>query len=344
MPSTLLRYRSVSSLLLATTAACSGNGEPTKPELEQDPPGFPNTPGQIIVDSFHSTALGTSKRYLIYLPPSYASTKTRRYPVAYFLHGATQGEQTWVDDIQIERALDSVIRTDSIEMIVVMPDGDISFYHTWVNPPTYESCLERGRIGLEPATTYCVPQMRYDTYIADDLVKHIDEKYRTLRNKKNRGIAGLSMGGAGAVYLTLTRPEVFGAAASMSGGILSLLNVGTPDNPVNATTIDQLRDFHGIFWIDFSMLEQFGTNLNDWRKYDPTTIAAMVPVSAIAPLWFIVGRDDGPSLPGNRTIHNALTQRGVPHTYIETSGGHNFEFWSAHVGEAAGWLARQIRP
>ncbi len=337
----------ITALSLSATIACGGNGEPTQPGPE-DPPDDSTpttaTSGTIVVDSFQSSALGISKRYLIYLPPSYATSKSKRYPVTYFLHGSTSGERSWVDDGHLDKTLDSLYKADKTEMIVVMPDGDNSFYHTWVNPPTYASCLERGRIDQEPASTYCVPNMRYDTYIATDLVAHIDGKYRTMAEKKHRGIAGLSMGGAGAVYLTLTRPTVFGAAASLSGGVLSLLNIGTPEAPVEATNLEQLQEYHGIFWGDFSMLQQFGTNLDDWRKYDPSSIAASIPASSIAPMWFIVGTYDVLSLPGNRTIDAVLTRRGIRHTYSEVQGGHTFEFWTAHAGEAAAWVAQQIKP
>jgi S-formylglutathione hydrolase FrmB len=111
-----------------------------------------------------------------------------------------------------------------------------------------------------------------------------------------------------------------------------------------ATDTTQLRIFHDFFWTDFMMPQQLGGNLNDWKKYDPTSIAESVAVSSVAPLWFIVGTYDEPSLPGNRTLRNVLLRRGIAHTYIEVPVSHDFAFWTAHAGEAAAWLWGRIKP
>jgi S-formylglutathione hydrolase FrmB len=302
----------------------------------------PDSVGTVVVDSFETQALGVSKHYLVYLPPSYSTSGTRRYPVAYFLHGTEATERAWVDDMHLDHVLDSLAKAKVPEMIVVMVDGDNSFYHSWVSTPNYGACLNRGSIDGQPAATYCVKTAAYDTYIVHDLVQHIDSSYRTMATSRHRGIAGLSMGGMGAIALTLRYPNVFGAASSLSGAILSLLDWG--NGP--ATSADQLREHYGAVWTDYQFDQEFGSNLDTWRTYDPLSIAsAMIAAhKTFPPIWMIVGKDDGEALDGNRRLHQVLLNGSVSHTYSETSGSHNVAFWSAHAGEASAWLATQIEP
>lgn len=320
-------------------------GPDTTDTVDTTPPPVPDTIGHIVVDSFHSASLQATKRYLVYVPASYSTSKNKKYPVAYFLHGATANEQFWVDSLRLDIILDSLYKLGTPEMIVVMPDGDNSLYHNWVVPFDYNECLARGAIGNEPATTFCVPQMHYGDYIANDLVAHIDSTYRTLATSQHRALAGYSMGGGGSLYLSFTHPNEFGVAASLSGGIFDLLNIGTPDSPIIATDTAQLHQFYSAFaWVDFAMANQYGGDLNDWRKYDPHTLLDALPDDSIPSMWMIVGTYDSFALPGNQTIHNVLTQRGVTHTYIEIQGDHTSDFWRAHDGEAAAWVADQIKP
>jgi len=299
-----------------------------------------------VVDSFTSKALGIKKTFLVYVPASYRTSRKRSYPVAYFLHGATRGERYWNDSLRLGIILDSLLSAGAPEMLVVMPDGDDSFYHTWVNPWVYNDCLARGTINGEPAATYCVPHMKYDDYIINDLIPHIDSTYRTLKTRQHRAIAGYSMGAGGGLYLALKYRQLFGAIASLSGGILDLLNVGTPDARVEATDTAQLHQFYsGFAWVDFSMANQYGGNLSDWRKYDPYTIALTVPVDSFPSMWFMVGTYDTFGLPGNQSFHDLLVQRGVSNvTYGEAAGAHTPDFWRTHDGDATAWVAEQIKP
>src|SRR6185503_19332369 len=84
--------------------------------------------GTVRTDSLWSAALGVTKHYLVYLPPSYATSTTRRYPVAYYLHGLNGDETNWVQLGHLDAAMDSLIAGGGPEMIVVMPDGDNSWY------------------------------------------------------------------------------------------------------------------------------------------------------------------------------------------------------------------------
>jgi len=147
----------------------------------------------------------------VYLPPSYATAPARRYPVAFYLHGLTGNEADWVSLASIDVVADSLIAGGSPEMIVVMPDGDDGWYTNWEEAPQpYGACLVDTLLN-RAAPALCVVQARYEDYIARDLVRHVDSTYRTLADRRHRGIAGLSMGGFGAVTLALEHPDVFSA-------------------------------------------------------------------------------------------------------------------------------------
>src|SRR5215207_2344427 len=201
-----------------TLAAAPGSG----PQ-----PAVATPPSRVAADSFWSQALGIRKQFVVYLPPSYDGTSTRRYPVAYYLHGHAGDEWNWVRAGRIDRTLDSLIAGGVPEMIVVMPDGDDGWYTTWNNLGNNADCRRSTPPGRrsESVDAFCVPWPKYDDYITRDLVARVDSVYRTIPSRTARAIAGLSMGGYGAVSLALAYPDVFSAAASHSG-VLSPLFVG----------------------------------------------------------------------------------------------------------------------
>ncbi|HEY9230076.1 MAG TPA: alpha/beta fold hydrolase [Gemmatimonadaceae bacterium] len=162
--------------------------------------------GQLVPDTLHSKAL-EKNRYgdtpdrtlLVYLPASYATSPTKRYPVVYLLHGYGGTEQTWVRLGPVKPAMDTLVAKGAVrEMIVVMPNGrnalDGSFYTNSASTGNWEDFISR------------------------ELVSYIDGKYRTLARPESRGLAGHSMGGFGTFAVGMRHAgDVYGALYSMSG-------------------------------------------------------------------------------------------------------------------------------
>ncbi|MEZ5365754.1 MAG: alpha/beta fold hydrolase [Bryobacterales bacterium] len=141
------------------------------------------------------------RRVSVYLPPSYASSPDRRYPVLYFLHGFTDSESTWMGWEEHWISLPAVIdRTlaagGSKEMIVVMPDAHTRFFGSM-----YSSSVTVGD---------------WETYVAQELVAYVDSHYRTLPQRSSRGLAGHSMGGYGTVRIGMRNPKVFSSIYALS--------------------------------------------------------------------------------------------------------------------------------
>ena len=137
----------------------------------------------------------------VYLPPSYSKNRSKRYPVVYLLPGFAADHRAFMagvyTNMNTRLSMDSLIRAGlSKEMIVVTPNPrnafDGSFYRNSVTTGNWEDFIYR------------------------DLVSFIDRKYRTIRNRSARGIAGHSMGGYGALWVGMRNPETFSAIYALS--------------------------------------------------------------------------------------------------------------------------------
>jgi S-formylglutathione hydrolase FrmB len=288
-------------------------------------------------DVVFSEALGVRKHLVVYLPPSYGRDTSRRYPVAYYLHGLSGTETDWLSKGGIDATADSLFAAGRPETIIVMPDGDDGWYTTWVDQTPYRTCADT--VHDEAPERHCVEHQRYDEYIARDIVRHVDTHYRTLADRAHRGIGGLSMGGYGALILALRHPDTFGAAASHSG-VVSPLYIPRPyaDPPRYASTEDELRKMSAATWG-----HHWGIDLARWHAADPATVAALLARQGetVPALFIDCGREDG-LINQNRALHDELTNLGIAHTYAEWPGAHSWRYWSTHVAESLAWMTGHI--
>ena len=133
----------------------------------------------------------------VYLPPSYATERNRRYPVVYLLHGYGLTGERWVPFISLPDSADNTVSSSTAkEMILVSPDA-----FTKYSGSMYSSSPVTGD---------------WESFIAEDLVSYIDSHYRTFANRVSRGLAGHSMGGYGTVRIGMKRPDVFSSMYIMS--------------------------------------------------------------------------------------------------------------------------------
>lgn len=162
--------------------------------------------------AFFSQALGRTMPYGIYLPPTYDSDPNRRYPVVYMLHGAGGHYSEWVAYGLPETAEDLIWDGQIQPLIIVMPQGDHSYF---VN-----------HVGTDGE--------RWGDYIAFDLIAHIDTTYRTIPQPSSRAIGGLSMGGFGALQLAFTHPDIFGAVGAHSPALRTVEQLSDILDPTDA--------------------------------------------------------------------------------------------------------------
>lgn len=157
----------------------------------------------IVQDEVVSPALNMQKRsFLVYLPPSYntAQGRNKRYPTLYLLHGSPGGERDWFSAGKADQSADTLIALNKMsEVILILPDGNGRPGATseWGNSFDHRQNIEN--------------------YVALDLVRYVDQKYRTIAETAYRGIGGLSMGGFGAMNIAVHHPDVFGFVISLGG-------------------------------------------------------------------------------------------------------------------------------
>src|SRR4051794_10907816 len=155
--------RTVLSVLMILTAACSRVAAAPSAELSGSAGMGSAAGGSVLQESFFSEALGVRKALVVYLPPSYSRKTARRYPVAYYLHGLSGAQADWVSKGGIDAVADSLYANGTPEMILVMPDGDDGWYTTWVRQFSYRTCTDT--LKVEAPDRYCVEHERYDDYV-----------------------------------------------------------------------------------------------------------------------------------------------------------------------------------
>jgi enterochelin esterase-like enzyme len=192
--------------LAITVVLCPQVGAQVQTDVPQAVPGA--KPVSVEHIKVHGTALegnlegdALDRDVFVFLPPSYAKEKSRRYPVVYALHGYSIGAEQWTHEIHVPQTIEGAFAQGAKEMIVVLPDSK-----TIHNGSMYSSSVTTGD---------------FEKFIAHDLVEFIDAHYRTIPNRLSRGLVGHSMGGYGATRIGIKHSDVFGSLYIMSPCCLS---------------------------------------------------------------------------------------------------------------------------
>jgi len=151
---------------------------------------------------FHSTALNRDMPYRVVLPASVIPRQ--KLPVVYLLHGGGGGFRDWTNYSDVARFAER-------GLILVMPEGNASYY---------ANSAER-------------PRDRYEDYIVKDLISDLESRFPAAVGRENRAIIGISMGGFGAVNLSLKHPDLFVFAGALSPAI------DVPSRPFSIKRIGQ---------------------------------------------------------------------------------------------------------
>lgn len=137
------------------------------------------------------------------------------------------------------------------------------------------------------------------------LIEDVDRIYRTKSDRLHRGIAGLSMGGHGALYLSIRHPSLYGAATSMSGGV-------------------DLRPFPEN-WNLKKVLGSEKEHRDNWEQHSVINLVERLKDKELA-LFIDIGIDDV-FIEVNRQLHQQLLRLKIKHDYIERPGGHTWTYW-----------------
>jgi S-formylglutathione hydrolase FrmB len=237
-----------------------------------------------IEQRFRSAALGRDVPYIVIRPAPERGPGP--FPVLYLLHGYDGDYTNWV---RKTRLVDLV---RSLDLIVITPDGANSWY---VNGANGE---------------------RWEDYIATDLVAEVEAHTPAIAERRGRAIAGLSMGGYGAIRIALMHPDLYALAASVSGAFDITREdsvFGGKNNP----------DVLAVFGKPDSAVR---------RAHDIFTVVSAATVAGAPYLSLACGSSD-PWLPANRQLDAAMTARGLAHEFHERPGGHGWDYWNREVPE-----------
>jgi S-formylglutathione hydrolase len=145
----------------------------------------------------------TEQKVAVYLPPSYSTDPSRRFPVLYLLHGIGGSYGDWTRAWNLPGTMDRLIAAGRIqEIVVVMPNGANRY--------------GGGFYANSPVTG------RWEDFITQDLVGYVDREFRTIARSQSRMIAGHSMGGFGALNAVMRHPDLFAGVYAMSPCCLAM--------------------------------------------------------------------------------------------------------------------------
>lgn len=269
------------------------------------------------------------REVLVMLPPSYATNPKRRYPVLYALHGYSIGAEQWTGEVHVPQTIEGAFAKGTPEMIVVLPDS---------------KTLHNGSMYSRSATTG-----DFETFIARDLIAYVDAHYRTIADRRSRGLAGHSMGGYGTARIGMHHPEMFGAIYMMSPCCLSARDPSQFD-PKAGAALEAVRTREAVVALPFFARAQFASAAawspnpkNPPFYLDLPTKDGVVQTDVVAkwaanaPLSFVdqyvgnlrqyraiaidVGDQDG--LKGDAIkLHEALDRYGIANSFTVYPGTH----------------------
>ena len=172
----------------------------------------------------------------VYLPPGYDDDADRRYPTIYAIQGLTGQVDMWANRPPHRPTV--LERVDSLFAQADVPPCVVVYVDCWTS-------LGGSQFLDSPGTG------RYHTYLCEEVVPFVDERYRTASDRNRRGIAGKSSGGYGAMVTPMLRPDLFGALATHAGDALFECCY-QPGFPTCARLLrDHYDGSYDRFWEDF---------------------------------------------------------------------------------------------
>lgn len=235
-----------------------------------------------------STPNMETRRMMVYLPKDYANGQ-RHYPVIYLLHGARGNQGAWTTRGQIHRIVDEVYsEPDAIPAIIVMP-----------NMNQYDDDKDAGQSrGRRKGAFEALFEIdgTVESAFPQDVVRFVDTHFRTIPDKAHRAIAGLSIGGKQAMYISAAYPELF----------------------------DYVGLFSPMFGSHIKKSEFSSIYKNIQEKLDAQFVNP--------PKLYMLAVGSGDILyRATRHICNILDRKKYPYVYLESEGGHNWKNWRDYL-------------
>lgn len=253
---------------------------------------------------FHSTLVGRTLPYSVVLPANYRVSRNTRYPVLYLLHGLTGHYSDWLTRSNVA---DYALK---YRIIIVMPEGNDGWY----------------------TDSASVASDKYESYFIRELIPDVQKRYRTIESRYGRGVAGLSMGGYGAVKFGLKYPAIFAFSGSMSGAL------GAASwSEKEMAAFPSLRD---------SFMGVFGPLGSETRKTNDVfeLVRTMTTVRAASlPYLYLDCRTEDVLANDNARFAALLHEKKIAHEYRQLPGNHSWQYWDQQVREVLKIAAEKLK-
>ena len=266
-----------------------------KTEISPDHPRL--TPNVVVRDvTFRSFALNRDMQYRAVLPSRVPPE--RKWPVVYLLHGGGADFHSWTNDSDVAQFAEK-------GFVFVMPEGNSSYY---IN------AAERA-------------QHKYEDYIVNDLITDAESRFPIAANRNQRAVIGVSMGGFGAINLSLRHPDLFVFVGALSPAI------DVPSRPFSIKRIGQWREHSSIFG-------PWGSETR--RANDPYLVVRTVDPARMPYLYLSCGEQEG-LLPANRKFAKLLAEHHLRFEFHAGRGAHDWNQWNARLPDVFRSLAEHIQ-
>ncbi|MCA1634155.1 MAG: esterase family protein [Acidobacteria bacterium] len=280
--------------LISAPAACAQTAAPA-----------PAAPSRVEAVAFESKLIGKPLAYNVVLPTDYAQTAAAktRYSVLYLLHGLGGGARDWVS-VRARLAEHAA----QYRLIIVVPEGKDGWY-------------------TDSAT---VPMDKFETYFVEELIPDVQRRFRTNEARAGRAVAGLSMGGYGALKFGLKHPEKFALAASMSGAFSAAS--WKPEDPLPEFVRPSITRV-------FGPADSPTRPANDIYRLVREMTPARIP--ALPFFYLDCGTEDFLAA-DNRALSGLLMEKKIPHEYRQLPGNHSWPYWDQQVREILKLAERRL--
>lgn len=250
-----------------------------------------------------SKILGQERSYAVYLPSNY-DTSNRSYPVLYLLHGLGDDQTGWIKLGDVQRITDESINSGiSSPMIIVMPDAGSGIVG-YINQPNRD--------------------WLYEDFFFEELMPHVESKFRIKKGKQYRAISGLSMGGGGTLVYALHKPDLFSSAAPLSPAI-------------GPTDIDDFQKWISRYNFYFNDKIETQKLLNANHPLILIDKLSIEDLNSVA--WYLDCGDDDYLYEDSSLLHLAMKKKGVKHEYRVRDGAHTWHYWKESLPKVLGFVS-----
>lgn len=250
-----------------------------------------------------SKILGQERSYAIYLPSNY-DTSNRSYPVLYLLHGLGDDQTGWIKLGDVQRITDESINSGiSSPIIIVMPDAGSGIVG-YINQPSRD--------------------WLYEDFFFEELMPHVESKFRIKKGKKYRAISGLSMGGGGTLVYALHKPDLFSSAAPLSPAI-------------GPTDIDDFQKWISRYNFYFNDKIETQKLLNANHPLILIDKLSIEDLNSVA--WYLDCGDDDYLYEDSSLLHLAMKKKGIKHEYRVRDGAHTWHYWKESLPKVLGFVS-----